>query len=343
MTTENSSQESASTSASSSDSGASSSQSESSATTSAASASGSQTSQGSDTSSTVDASGNPVAPAYQPNFKFKAFGKEHEIEEIYRGLVKDKETEEKIRKLHEKAYAMEPFQNESKKYKTELDQFRAQAEPNLRSMAHFNNLLKNKDWDNFFGGLKIPETEIFDWVQKRLELRAMPPEQRAEFERQAQVRQQNYAYENELSQTQKQYQELATETRSMQLDNMLARQEVQSQAEQIDRAYGQPGAFRNLVIEEALNHYHRTGEDLPANQAVQMTVEKYSRFLAAQNQGAGAQPSMTVQGGVQPNSPQGPAPIIPHIGGSARSPVKKSPRTLDDLKKIAKEYQAREA
>jgi len=345
MTTENSSQESASTSAGSSDSGSSSQESGTqnpiSSTPQSASATDAASTQGS-AAPQLGPDGKPVAPVYQPNFKFKAFGKEHEIEEIYRGLIKDKDTEEKIRKLHEKAFAMEPFQNESKKFKTELEQFKAQTEPNMRAMNHFNNLLKNKDWDNFFGGLKVPEEEIFNWVQKRLDLRAMPAEQRAEFERQAQIRQQNYQYENELSETQQQYQQLATETRSMQLDNVLARQEIQSQADQIDRAYGQPGAFRNLVIEEAMNHYHRTQQDLPADQAVQMTVQKYSRFLAAQNQSVVAPPSMQVQAAAPQGTTQGQAPIIPHVGGSARSPVKKSPRSLDDVKKLAKEAAARE-
>lgn len=345
MTTENSSQDSASSGAVSSDSGSTSQESGTSnpisQTTQNASASAAASAQGS-VADPMGPDGKPAAPVYQPNFKFKAFGKEHEIEEIYRGLIKDKDTEEKIRKLHEKAFAMEPFQNESKKFKAELEQYRAQTEPNMKALNHFNNLLKNKDWDNFFGGLRVPEEEIFNWVQKRLELRGMPPEQRAEFERQAQIRQQNYQYENELSETQQQYQQLATETRSMQLDNVLARQEILPQAEQIDRAYGQPGAFRNLVIEEAMNHFHRTGQDLPADQAVQMTVQKYSRFLAAQNQSAVAQPSMQVQGAAPQGATQGQAPIIPHVGGSARSPVKKTPRSLDDVKKLAKEAAARE-
>jgi hypothetical protein len=342
MTTENSSLESTGSSASSSDTSSSStdnSSSQGASTPSQSSDSSNAASTQGSVAASQDANGNPVvAPAYQPNFKFKAFGKEHEIEDTFRGLIKDKETEEKIRKFHEKAYAMEQFQQESKKYKSELETFRQQADPNLKAMNHFNNLLKNKDWDNFFGGLKIPKEEIYNWVEKQLSLQAMPPEQRAEFERQAQVRQQNYAYEQELSQTQQQYQQLATETRSMQLDNLMARGDVSKQAEAVDQAYGQIGAFRNLVIEEAVNHYHRTGEDLPADQAVQMTIQKYSRFLQTQNQGV-VSTQQQVQAGASQGTSQGQVPIIPHVGGSARSPIKKQPRSLDDLKALAKQHQ----
>lgn len=345
MMTENSSLDSA-TSGASSDTG-SSSQSDSSQQSSqtsqsdqsAQSTSGSQSTQGASSNSAapvLDANGQPAAPAYQPNFKFKAFGKEHEIEETFRSLIKDKETEEKIRKFHEKAYAMETFQENEKKLKGQFDQFRQQAEPNLKAMNHFNQLLKNKDWDNFFGGLKVPDEEIFNWVEKRLQMRAMPPEQRAEFERQAQIRQQAYQYQNELQETQQSYQQLASETRAMQLENILARGEVSSQAQAIDKAYGEEGAFRNLVIEEAVNHYARTQQDLPADQAVKMTLQKYSRFLQMQNPGnAGASQSPTL-GAAPQGTANGQAPIIPHVGGSARSPVKKQPRSLDDLKNMAK-------
>lgn len=356
MTTENSSQETTTASSDSSSSGSDSSQDTSTQTSSSTSpaneleARGARATAAAGVAPVVDAQGNPVAaPVYQPNFKFKAFGKEQEIDPLFRSLIKDKASEEQIRKLHEKAYAMEPFQQESKKYKTEFDQYKQKVEPDMRAMGHFNNLLKNKDWDNFFGGLKVPEDEIFNWVQKRLEMRQMPPDQRAEFERQAQVRQQNYAYENQLSERDQEFKQLKTETRVMQLDNVLARQDVQTQAAQVDAILAGsdsgPRSFRELVVQEALDHFNRTGEDLSAQQAVQLAQQKYSRFLAAQNQGAGqfSQQGQAGQPGGQQITSTANAPIIPHVGGSSRSPVSKAPRSLEDLKKLGREAASRES
>jgi len=331
MTTENSSQETASTGAASGDTTTTSTPS-----TPAPENTGSGAEGGQNASASTDAAANTAAaPTYTPNFKFKAFGKEQEIEEHYRSLITNKEMEEKVRKLHEKAYAMEKFQENERKLKGDFEGYRQQAEPNLKAMAHFNNLLKNKDWDNFFGGLKIPDEELFNYVEKKLQLRNLPPEQKAEFERQALVRQQNYRYEQDLAETQKQYQQLATETRSMQLDSILSRSDVSSQAEQVDRAYGESGAFRNLVIEEAMNHYHRTGEDLPADKAVQMTLQKYGRFMQAQTPGASSAGAVINPEAAPQNAAPAKAPIIPHVGGSARSPVKKQPTSIADLKAMA--------
>jgi hypothetical protein len=334
MTTENSSQESSTTSGSTTSSDTTSTpQSQPSSSTPqtqsapAASASGSA-------APVIGSDGQP-AP-YQPNYKFKAFGKEHEIDETFRGLIKDKDSEEKIRKFHEKAYAMEKFQEDRNKFKSEFEQFKTKVDPDLRAMNHFNNLLKNKDWDNFFGGLKVPEDEIFNWVQKRLELRNMDPAQRAQIEQASQARQQNYFYEQQMQQQQQSYQQLAVETRSMQLDSLMARQEVSSQAEKIDQAYGKIGAFRDLVIEEAANHWHRTGQDLPAEAAVQMAIQKFGRLVGAGSSVVVPQsgsPAPAQQAG-QPTGNQ--APIIPHVAGSGRSPVKKAFKSLDDLKAHAK-------
>lgn len=279
------------------------------------------------------ADAQPAAPApFQPNFKFKAFGKEHEIEDTFRSLIKDKDTEEKVRKFHEKAYAMEKFQEDSKKFKGDFESYKAQTEPNLKAMNHFNNLLKNKDWDNFFGGLQVPKEEIFDWVRKQLELESMDPRQRSEIERANQIRQQNYAYEQQMQEQTQSFQQLSVQTRQMQLDSLMARQDISSQAEKVDQAYGRIGAFRDLVIEEAANHWHRTQQDLPADAAVQLALKKFGVFLSPQ--GAVTSPAQAAA----PSAPAGnAAPIIPHVAGSGRSPVKKSPRSLDDLRAIAKQ------
>lgn len=163
----------------------------------------------------------------------------------------------------------------------------------------------------------------------------LPPDQREAIERANQVRQQNYAYEQQLESSQTEMQALAVQTRTMQLENVLARQDVSAQAEKIDQVYGEIGAFRKLVVEEAHTHYLRTQQDLSADQAVQVTLQKYGKFLGSPNQVAPPmQTPAAAQSGQQPTGNA--APIIPHVGGSGKSPVKKAFKSLDDLKAHAK-------
>src|SRR5688572_23823320 len=49
---------------------------------------------------------------YTPNFKFKVLDKEHEIEERFRKLIKDADSEKMIRELHEKSFGIEAIKSQ---------------------------------------------------------------------------------------------------------------------------------------------------------------------------------------------------------------------------------------
>jgi hypothetical protein len=281
----------------------------------------------------------PAAPIYQPNYKFKAFDKEYEIEEAFRPFIKDENSEKAFRKIHEKAYAMERFKEDRERLKKEYDGFKETTEPNMQAYNHFNNLLKNKDWDNLFGGLKVPKEEIFGWVEKQLKIMNAAPEEQAAYEQQNRIRQENYYLQQQMEQQSQMFQTQAVQTRTMQLEGLLSRGDVASKAQDYDSKTGQIGSFRNLVVEEASAHWHRTGEDLAADQAVQRVLSRFAPFFAgssgsqSQTQGFSGQEQMS-QGS---NSPP---PIIPHVAGRSSSPVKKVPRSLDELRALSKQAQA---
>lgn len=276
----------------------------------------------------------PTPPQYQPNFKFKAFDKEYEVDELFRPLIKDSETEEKIKKLHSKAYAMEAFQEKLHKSRSEYDQFKQSIEPKVKSFDYFNVLLENKDWDTFFNKLGVPDEEIFSFVEKKLALLNAPADQRAEYERQLALRQQHYAQSQQLQEIQQAYQQQAVQTRTMQLESLMARADVTNYAASWDSKVGNVGAFRQLVIEEAANVYHATGRDMSAEEAINHVIQKFGKVVGPM----GAQPA---QASPAQQTPAAAAPpIIPHVAGRGTSPVKKVPKSLDDLKKLADEMTA---
>ena len=47
--------------------------------------------------SSASAGQAPPVPTYTPNYKFKAYEKEYELDELYRPLIKDADTEAKIK------------------------------------------------------------------------------------------------------------------------------------------------------------------------------------------------------------------------------------------------------
>lgn len=336
MTTENSSLETAQTSAS-SDTGTSSSGTT--ETTAAATTSTPDIAASSDVTKSTEAAQPsvdgqaPVVPSWQPNYKFKAFGKEHEIGPEFRNFIKDADTEKAFRKLHEKAYALEPLQADRDRFRTELETFKSSNEPTLRAVNQLNKLLTNKDYDNFFSGLGIKDEEIFNWVSKKLDIMNMPPDQKAQFEQQQQLRMEKYQLEHAHQEMQQQYQQQAVQARTMQLDSVLSRPDVGSYAQQWDSKTGEIGSFRSLIVEEARAEFAKNGHDMSAEEAVNHVIKKFGKIVGQPQaiDGGSAQPG--IQASPQFGQQQKP-PIIPHVAGRGTSPIKKVPKSLDDIKKM---------
>jgi len=281
---------------------------------------------------TANAAQVPQTPAYTPNYKFKAYEKEYEVDELFRPLIKDADTEAKIKALHSKAYALDPMKEKLEGTRREFDGFKGTVEPKIRAYDQFNKILENKDWDTFFKKLGVPNEEIFSYVEKQLALMNAAPDQRAEYERNMQLRQQAYAQEEQIRQYETAYQQQALQARHMQLDSLMSRPEVQKYAGAWDERAGNIGAFRQLVVDEAAAAFLATGQDWSAEQAVQHVVNKYGKVVA----GLGGQPTQAY-GGQQQTAPQGAPPVIPHVAGRGTSPIKKVPKSLDDIKKLVSE------
>lgn len=282
-------------------------------------------------------------PVFQPNWKYKAFGKEKEIDEMWRPLIKDAESEKKVKDVFTRADAFDDMKSRHEGLAGEFQgllQEHQALDKDVRRVMTFRN---NKDYDNFFKSLRIPDADIFEWASRKIALMEQAPEARQMAEAQAQERQRLYEMSEENESLQKQYQAQAVQARAMQLDMVLSRPDVSSAASRFDERQGRIGAFRDLVIEEARNYYFATGgdsggKDLSAEEATQMVMQKWAKFLEgsqapAQGQAPAPAPAPQVQT----------KPVIPAVSGRGTSPVKKAPKSLDDLKALYKEMQSQNA
>lgn len=278
----------------------------------------------------------PPVNAFTPNWKYKAFGKEKEIDEFWRPLVKDPDSEKKVKDIFTKADAFEDLKSRyeftQKDYQEVLTEHQA-LDRDVRKVMKFK---ADGDYENFFQALRIPDQDIFNYVQKRLDLMNLPPEQRQALEMQSKERQRLYELEEQNQYLEQTYQTQAVQARTMQLDSVLSRPDISSAASAWDSKTGQLGSFRDLVIEEGQKAFYTTGQDLPVEHVVNMVVQKFGKFLETPQ---ASTPNFQTQ---QPQSaaPQvvaAPKPVIPNLNGRGTSPVKRSPKSLDELKSMAKE------
>ena len=281
---------------------------------------------------------DPAKPAYNPNYKFKAFGKEHELEEFWRGLIKDADSEKKVKDLFTKSFAFEDtkarYESTQEEYQGLLTDHQA-LDKDVKRVMKFRN---DGDYENFFRSLRIPDQEIFNYVEQKLQRANMPPDQQRAFDQQSLERQRQYDLETEKSDLEQQYQTQAVQHRAMQLDWVLNRPDVSQAASQWDQKLGKLGAFKEAVIAEAKTAWFAEQLDLSAEDATQRVIQKYGAFLN------GSAPQAPMPGNAAPVISLAPQaqetkPVIPIIKGQGVSPIKKAPKTLDDLKKMSREAQ----
>ena len=287
----------------------------------------------------------PAKPAFQPNLKYKAFGKEKEIDPFWHSLIKDQDSEKKVKDLFTRADAFDDLksrhENTQQQFQGLLNEYQA-LDKDVRRVLQFK---ANGDLENFFNSVKISDDQIFEYTRKKLEMMNMPPEQRQAFELQAQERQRLYELSEQNQYLEQSYQSQAVQARTMQLDMVMMKPEIQSAASAWDQKTGEEGSFRDLVIEEGQRHHQLTGEDLPPEVVANQVLSKFKNFLvesqaqsAPQATAGGFAPAQTPQAPLPPGTTQVVTkPVIPTAAGRGTSPVGKSPKSIDDLKRMAKE------
>lgn len=273
----------------------------------------------------------PVVPAYTPNFKYKAALQEKELDPFFHSLVKDPESEKRVKELFTKVDAFDFVKQKKEALEAEHGSLRGDYEAVNETVSRFNQAVKNDDLSSAFRVAGITKDQVFKWAQRQIALMDMPPEQRQQLEQSEQIKEQKYSLEQQVANLQKQYETQSVQARTTQLEMALGRPQVAQFAEAWDNQSGEPGAFRQFVVDEAKKVFFETNEDMSPEKAVNYVMQRFAKFLNV-GQTAGQPP----QAGVVQSVPQNAKPVIPNITGKASSPIKQVPRSLDDLKKIAK-------
>lgn len=278
--------------------------------------------------------GAPVVPqSYQPNYKYRAAMEEKEIEEFWRPLMKDAESEKRVKQLFTKVDGFDALKQSRDQLRNQFETLDGDFKNMSQTVHRFNDSVARGDLSSAFRLAGITNEQIFRWTQQQLQLMEMSPEQRQHYEKTQQTQSQNYELQQQVSQLQQAFQDSTVQARSVQLEVTLSRPDIASFANSWDSNAGTPGAFRQFVIDEAKKVYYDSGRDLSPDEAVGMVMSRFGKFL-----NAGGTPAAPVAGqATVGSSAQSAKPVIPNVSGKAASPVKKVPRSLDDLKKLAKE------
>lgn len=279
-----------------------------------------------------DAPLDPSAPpAFTPNYKFKVHDEEKEIDEFFRGLIKDEESEKKVKEIFGKAYALDAQKAKNEQVREQFSEV-SQKYGNIdKSLKQLSRYVQNKDLGSFFEAVQIPEHMVFEFVKQRLAQMEAPPEQRAEMQRIEQERKQFLTLQQENEELKERYSSETVQARGLELDTALSSPGVSTITEKFDASLGK-GAFKKAVIDHGIVTYQMTGKEIPVYQAVQETAARWQGLFAQSQQAASEQIQASAQA---QTSAMAPPPTMPNVSGRSTSPIKSGPRSIDDLKKLA--------
>lgn len=278
----------------------------------------------------LDKAAAPAAPAFAPNFKFKAANKEHEIPEFLRGVIKDEQSQKYVQQLFEKAYGIDTVKERFQSLRQEHQSLNQAYGSVMQTVQMGREAYQRGDLDTVFQTFRIPEEKVLQWAIKKVQLSQMPPDQRQVHESREQAERRAWELERQqASMSQEHLQTQSTQLLEM-LDMVLERPDYSSIAQEFEARKG-PGKFRELAIQMGEYEFHQTGKVLSPVEAAQRAADLIGGVPQKQPQQAApaapAQPATpaTVQQKI----------VMPNVGaGKPTVPAKAPVKSLDDLRRI---------
>lgn len=271
----------------------------------------------------LNAKDTQPAPAYQPNYKFKAYDKEHEMDEWTRALIKDKETEEKFRSLYAKGHGIEEMKGKLEKYRNDYQKVNEDFTGTQAGLDRLKGHVSNGDFDAFFKETNIPLGKVWEWVEHKIKYNELSQEDKRRYDEAIQVKRQNMDLANKANSTDTKYQEVLSRQKQIEMKYALSEPETKQLQQSFDERIGRDGAFQEFVAEQGYLIEQSTGKDCPVEVAVKRAIA-----ILGNTPGGLSQPTQAVTQVVPP----GPKPVIPNIKGGSVAPVKKRPQNLKEMR-----------
>lgn len=285
-------------------------------------------------------------PPYQPNLSYKVRNQEKKFDDWLVPVIKDADTEKKVRELHEKAYGLEYVKADRENIQKEHHSLKQDVQQRLQPVFETaQQIVHFRDQGNLpavFKLLGVQNQDVFKWA---LNFANMSPEARQQMEQNANTGLEAYGAQRQYQSAEHQAIQQSADFKVREF-GMMSKYDPQVSAavSDFDQQHGQ-GAFFEQVKRTGLYYYQTQGRDLSVEEAVGEVMKLFGR-------GQQAAPLSVVNGGApspaaQPNmvsTPQAPTPkpVIPGIQGSGASPVKRVVSSFADVRKRAEELRSQE-
>ncbi len=222
-----------------------------------------------------------AAPAFAPNFKFKAYQQEHEIPELFRGLIKDPESQQAVQKVFERAFGFDHLKGMHEQMKGNLTDLNQKHQTLLGRIAPINEAVQKQDVAFLVQEGYLTEQALLQWAAKRAQYYQAPPEQRQIIdEREAALRNQRQST-HQFTEREESYLNELAQTRMMLLDVELTKPDVAPIVQLFEGTRG-PGSFKEVLRQYAVGVHASTGRDLAPQELVREFLKQFGPLYSPQ-------------------------------------------------------------
>ena len=286
----------------------------------------------------LDEDGNEVEAQteWTPDFKYKAYGKEYEIPEEYRGFI-NQENYDSFKKLFEKSGGFEPLKEKYEGLKsthTEIEEKFNQTQTEYDNIVNAINSVEqninNGDFEQVFKTLNISEDALFQYVADRIAYKNMSPEERQNVDQTLNLRRQNELLQSQTAYQQQMYEQTLRNQHEMEVNMLLHQPQYQEVISGYNDKVKDPNAFRNIFEAIGSQEFTRTGQQPMLQDVFQKTIN-YLGLNQAEVTPTEAIQTESIQTNVSTPSPK----PIPTHKGSGVTPIKKQFNSFEELEKYA--------
>lgn len=262
----------------------------------------------------------PTISDFTPDFTYKFKGETREIDPMFRGLIKDAETQQKVRDFVERAEAVELHKSKTKEYEGRIQEW----EPVVKQMQMYQQAYESAkspaDHLSLLNEIGYEPEMLKNVVREILKREQMPEEQKQIFEasQRAELEKRQLMEQNEG--IRQEFSSLLMNVTQQQIDLELGKAESQELMKAFESANGE-GSFKQLFLERGAYLTEKTGRHVPPAE-VMSHISKEFGWALAPKQAAGA-------ANVQVIKPK--QKTIPSVGTQNGSPTQPSINSIADL------------
>lgn len=289
------------------------------------------------------------APAYVfEDRKVKVMDNEYEIPEHIASAIQSEEQAKEIKEIYEKAYGLDPlkakrdyFKEQSQNYQSQYQEINNKYTEQSNMLNFYNDLINKGDMAIFQKFTGVSDQMVLDRAAEIIRHNELTPQERAEYNRNIESRQRQYSQDfyNQNQASQADFDAITEQHRK--LDDHLDQGQFSGFVNEFDKRNGY-GSFKNAVIQRAIQMEEAASKSgQPKVVSIEEAVDSTLNYLGY-SQGQSTIPQQNLeQTGTTPEQANSPKvvvqkkPVIPKVTSGGKSPVKKTVKSLDDLRKLA--------